>query len=144
MAKLNLPILLIISQNPSVLFWVKKHLSSEFFVIEAKTRQKALEVAKTSDLDLILLDGEVETFLPLKLSAELKNLYRGQIPTLLITGRLKKSFLDQAMASGITDFISSRLNEEELHLRILAAKKVSVAREKTSALSSILSKKKSS
>jgi diguanylate cyclase (GGDEF)-like protein len=59
-------------------------------------------------------------------------------PIFLITGRLKKTYLDQAHEAGVTDFLSDQLDIEELEERIASGKKVTSMREKTEEASSAL------
>ena len=92
MEHLKLPTLLIVSENPSIRFWIKKHLHDQFFILEAFDFKMALEAAKTSRLDFVILDSDFENCNPLKLSSEIRQILGSFTPILLITGRLKKSF----------------------------------------------------
>jgi diguanylate cyclase (GGDEF)-like protein len=142
MDHLKLPTLLMVSETPSVRFWIKKHLSEQFFIIDTPDFKAALEAAKNSRLDFIIIDSDFENCNPLKLSAELRKTLDPFIPILLITGRLKKSFLDAALEAGVTDFLNNQLDSEELHLRIATGRKAQSLRDKTSELSFAIAKKK--
>ena len=135
MRQLKLPTLLAVTDNPSVRFWIKKHLEEEFFIITAEKKQAALEAAKTAALDFIIVDGEFEESDALKLCAEMKQILRTLTPILLITGRLKKNYLDAAQEAGVTDFINNQLDPEELQIRIEAIRKGRSLREKTAEVS---------
>ena len=138
MEHLKLPTLLIVSENPSIRFWIKKHLHDQFFILEAFDFKMALEAAKTSRLDFVILDSDFENCNPLKLSSEIRQILGSFTPILLITGRLKKSFLNAALESGITDFLNNELDEQELHLRIATGRKAQSLRDKTMEASSAL------
>lgn len=142
MDTLKLPTLLMISENPSVRFWIKKQLNRQFFIIDAANFKVALEAAKTSRLDFVIIDSDFENCNPLKLSLEIRQNLEPFTPILLITGRLKKSFLDAALESGVTDFLNNQLDETELELRIATGRKAQSLREKTNDVFSSLDQKK--
>jgi diguanylate cyclase (GGDEF)-like protein len=138
---MRLPTLLIISDNPSIRYWVKKHLEDQYFVLEAVNRISALEAIRNSQLDFILIDSGLEGTDPLELTAEMKQILRTLTPILLITGRLKRSYLESALDAGVTDFLNDQLDPEELAMRIATGKKAHSLREKTSAFSTSITKK---
>lgn len=142
MTHIKLPTLLAITNNPSVRFWIKKHLDEDFFIIDASEKRAALAVAQTASLDFIILDSEFEDCDALDLCRELKQILRSLTPILLMTGRLKRSFLDTAMEAGVTDFLNNRLDPEELQIRIATIRKAQALREKTQEASNALSPKK--
>ncbi|MBX7067056.1 MAG: response regulator [Parachlamydiales bacterium] len=126
---LKLPTLLVVSDSPTVRFWVKKHLDDRFFIISAENRREAI-AALASRLDFIIIDAGFEDCDPLELCKDLRSQVK-LIPILLITGRLKKSFRDRAHESGVTDFLSDQLDTAELELRIETGQKAATVREKT-------------
>jgi len=137
MAKqIKLPTLLVVTDNPSIRFWVKKHLDEQFFVISAENRREAIG-AMNARLDFIILDEEMEE--ALELSSDLSKLSKNNlVPILLITGRLKKSFRDKAKKRGVTDFLSNQLDVEELKIRIEEGLKSACARQRTENLGSLI------
>lgn len=135
--KIQLPILLVITDNPSIQFWLKKHLDENFFIIEAMTKSKALEIIRNTPLDFIILDSSMEEIDLLNLCRSLRSA-NPIIPILLITGRLKKSFLDEALDAGATDFLNDQLDPEELRTRIATGRRAALIREKTQDLSSAI------
>lgn len=135
--RLLLPTLLLISDNPSIRHWIKKHLESQYFVMEAQSRMKAIEAVKTSEIDLIILDSELEEHPPLKLATEIRSFTQNSLtPILLITGKLKKTFREAAFEAGISDFLSSQLDIEELETRVEVANQAKKVREKIAEQSS--------
>jgi len=135
--RLQLPTLLAISDNPSIFHWIKKNLDEQYNLIEAPTEKIALEMARSTALDFIILDSLFEEIHPLELSRKLRQI-NPAIPIFLITGRLKKSFCDAAIESGVTDFLNDQLSIEEIEMRAAACKKSAIARKKTSETSSQL------
>jgi PleD family two-component response regulator len=136
MAKeLKLPTLLVISDNPSIRFWVKKNLDEQFFIIQAGTRQEALQ-SLSARLDFIILDDAFEDCDPFDLSKEIRTLtQKNLIPLFLITGRLKKSFRDKAALFGVNDFLNSSLDLEEWQAKFAIGQRALSIREKTEGLS---------
>lgn len=131
------PTCLLVTENRSVRSFVKKHLDDQFFIIESSKPSAILDTIRHSKLDLILLDGQIENCL--KLCKEMKEvLYLNPTPILLITGRLKKAFRDEALDAGVSDFLSENLDADELETRIATARKALAAREKTADLSSAI------
>ncbi len=130
---LKLPTLLVVADNPTVRFWVKKHLDERFFILAAENRQEAIQ-ALNSRLDFIIVDAALESTDALSLCKDLRAMVK-LIPIILITGRLKKSFRDQAYRAGVTDFLSDQLDEKELENYISAGQKAATVREKTTDLS---------
>jgi len=138
MSKAPLPTLLLVADNPSVVFWIKKNLSESFFVIEAQDLAAALD-ALNAKLDFIIIDSNLESGDPLELCKSLsKKTAVNLTPILLITSRLKKSYRDKALDAGVTDFLSDQLNLEELETRIATGRKGAAARKKTADVSSLI------
>lgn len=127
--QLKLPTLLVVTDNPTVRFWIKKYLDDQFFIISVGKRYEAMD-ALSSRLDFIILDAAFEECDALDLCKELRKADK-LIPIFLITGRLKKSFRDRAYQSGVTDFLSNQLDADELEVRIVAGQKAANIREKT-------------
>ncbi|HSX26964.1 MAG TPA: response regulator [Chlamydiales bacterium] len=137
--RIKIPTLLLIAENPSVRSWVKKHLNEQFFIIDATKRGEAIEAARHSPLDFVIVDSGFEDCDPLALCRELRQILH-QWPTqiFLITGRLKKSYRDAALEAGVTDFLSHQLDLEELEAKIATGKKTASVREKTADLSTVI------
>ncbi len=129
--QLKLPTLLVIADNPTIRFWVKKQLDDQFFVIGAERKQEAIS-ALNARLDFIIIDSEFEDCDALELCEILsQQTKKNMVPVLLVTGRLKKSFRDRAMRSGVTHFISDQLDREELEMRIKEGLEAASIRQKT-------------
>lgn len=129
--QLKLPTLLVITDNPTIRFWVKKYLDDRFFIICAEKEGEAMD-ALHSRLDFIIIDGSLETSDPLDLCKEISKItQKSLVPILLITGKLKKSFRDKAHQCGVTDFLSDQLDIDELEMRISAGQRAASARDKT-------------
>lgn len=135
--KIQLPTLLVITDNPSLHHWIHKHLNQQFFIIYAIHETTALEIVQTTALDFLILDSNFEESNPLELCHKLRqaNLV---VPILFVTGRLKKSYRDAALEAGATDFLSNQLDLEELETRIATGLHAAAMRSKTSELFSTI------
>jgi two-component system cell cycle response regulator len=129
--------LLVISPQESVVQWIHSYLDSQFFILSASTETQALKFIESCFIDLIILDEQVSN--ALSFCQRLRNqMANNSLPILLITGRLKKSFLEQALQAGVSDFLSSQLDLQELEARIQVAKATQKARDKTATLAAQL------
>lgn len=141
MNNLKLPTLLAVTDDAAVRFWIKKQLDEEFFIVDAPKKHSALSAAQTTSFDFIIVDSELEDCDALELCKELKQILRTLTPILLITGRLKRSYLDAAKEAGVTDFLNNQLDPEELRMRIQTIRKSHSLREKTQDISNALAPK---
>jgi response regulator RpfG family c-di-GMP phosphodiesterase len=126
---IKLPTLLVITKNPSIRVWMKKHLDDRFFILNAEEKEEAHSAMQTR-LDFIILDSEFEEALELceKIAKVAKKV---GTPILLITGRLKKAYREKAKECGVTDFLSDQLDASELEERIETGLKTAAMRQKT-------------
>lgn len=137
-----LPSLLLITENPSVRYFFKKNLESQFNLIEAAREHTALQELSSSQLEFVVIDSHLEFSDALDLARKLRNKDL-LIPILLITGRLKKSFRDTALDAGVTDFLHDQLDLDELETRIAILRKARESRKKTTEFSQQIPQKPS-
>lgn len=132
----DLPTLLIISDNPSIRYWLKKQLESRFSLIEATTKSRAIEAAFHAALHAIILDSAFKSDF-LEVAKEIRQTPSNLLtPILLITDKLKKTFRTTAMEAGVTDFLFQPLDADELKAKIDNIQKASDVRHKVLGLSS--------
>jgi PleD family two-component response regulator len=134
MERFQLPTLLIVSDNPPVRYWLKKHLEKQFYIIDAAKKARALEVVQYTALDFIIVDSGFEDCDALELCRALRQ-FNLLTPILLITGRLKKTYRESALDAGVTDFLFDQLDSEELETRIATGLKAAELRHKVAGLS---------
>lgn len=114
---------LVITDQPPVRFWIKKHLAS---VIDANNELKAISAVESSKLDLIILDDTIENALELVTKMRAKT----AVPILLITGHLKKDYRTKAQQAGVTEFLSDLLDADELKAQMEKSKNNSKLQQK--------------
>jgi DNA-binding NarL/FixJ family response regulator len=129
----NLPTLLVLTDHSPLFFWFKKHLSKQFSLLQAQTKQKTIELLQTTPLDLVIADPAIKETDVLELCRSLREA-KPLLPILLITGKLKKYDQFEALKAGVTDFINDYLDLEELEMQIATVQKMVYLREKTAHL----------
>jgi CheY-like chemotaxis protein len=138
--QLRLPTVLVVSENPTVRFWVKKELEGQFFIIQASNRGEAIS-AIAAKLDLIIIDEHMKESPPLDLCKDLRTLTQKHLtPIFLITGKLKKQFRDQAKEFGVSTFLSDQLEPAELKLAVQQILQAAASRNKTQGLALSITK----
>ncbi len=122
--KSQLPTLLLIADNPAVAHWIRKNLEGRFLLIQAATAENALQTIRLTALDFIILDSNFEESNALSLSHKARQI-NTVIPIILLTGRLKKTFQEEALKAGVTDFLNDQLDLDELETRLATDRKES-------------------
>lgn len=139
MGILKLPTVLIVTNNPSIRFWLKKRLEQEFFIIIASQESIALEAVRTAQLDFIVLDAELPDADALSFCKRATRILHNLIPVILVTPNLKKNDREAAKKAGVTDFLHVPLDSQELLDRVEGVKKNLALREKTQEAAKTLS-----
>ncbi|HEY5236555.1 MAG TPA: response regulator [Rhabdochlamydiaceae bacterium] len=120
---MNLPVALIVSEDVTKLGTLKRFLKDSFHLIERADVKEALELLKTTRVDLIILDARIKQGHNIETAEKLRAAVFTDTPILLITSNIKKSFAQIALNSGITDFINEPLDKDEIEQRIAVALK---------------------
>lgn len=116
------PIALVVSQDPYKSSFFKRVLKGLFHVVSATDSFMGIDVLKSMQISLIIIDERTLTKTWMILAEQVRKLhgYR-EVPMLLITNNLKKNFLVHAINKGISDFINEPLDADEICQRILVA-----------------------
>lgn len=109
------PKALIVSDVSHVRTWLKKHLEDQFDIIVETKPSTALQAVKNLELDFIFFDESLANAKPIEFCQELYNLsYMFHTLIYVITGKLKKTYLEKLKKAGAKGFIHSQLNDDEL------------------------------
>ena len=115
----DLPVLLVVEDNPDMRTYIKSELSESYLVLEANNGEEGLKVAMDSIPDLIIsdimmpkMDGNVMT-LKLK-SLELTS----HIPVILVTARTTVEQKIEGLETGADAYLSKPFNSRELRVRV--------------------------
>ncbi|HEY5259716.1 MAG TPA: response regulator [Rhabdochlamydiaceae bacterium] len=124
------PVVLLISSDETKISFFKRVLKESFYFITALEGTAGKELLKNMLVDLIIIDGKLNDVF--SLSNEIRKMSGCQeIPILLLTNVLKKSFLDQAFKAGINDFVNEPLVPDEIYQRLSVALKARSVQKKT-------------
>lgn len=114
-------IALIASSNPSQRTILKNLLQPTFHLIESADVGQTIDLLKTTNVDLVILDAKLKEGHTLPTAEQIRAVLSFEIPILLITSNLKKSFVEAALEAGVTDFLHDPLEEEEIEHRVRVA-----------------------
>lgn len=131
------PVILLISSDESKITFFKRALKDSFYFITALEGTAGKELLKNMLVDLIILDGKLNDVF--SLASEIRKISGcAEIPLLLLTNILKKTFLDQAFKAGINDFLNEPLDAEEIYQRLSVVLKARSVQKKTRSVASQL------
>lgn len=133
------PIVLIVTQNLNTKLFLRKNLEDKFHVIEKKDFDNAIEIAQSSNLDLVIIDDQIED--AIDLCFQLKKRKRLFVtPIILITKSIKKAYRQKATKAGVFDFLFPPLDVDQLNLLLEKCIEDKQRRKKVSSISFKLKK----
>ena len=113
------PMVLVADDEPDMLRFLNRQLSSQYQVLEAVDGQQAIEKASQFLPDLILLDMMMPEKDGLQACRELRERASTQeIPIVLLTARADEETKLAALSAGASDFLTKPFSTTELHVRI--------------------------
>jgi signal transduction histidine kinase len=113
------PVVLVADDEPDMLRFLNRQLSSKYQVLEAVDGQQAIEKASQFLPDLILLDMMMPEKDGLQACRELRERASTQaIPVVLLTARADEDTKLAALSAGASDFLTKPFSTTELHVRI--------------------------
>lgn len=120
----KLPVVLLLSNKASTRVTIKKSLYEHYYVLEVEDELEALEKLKRMRVAVAIVEDKlykltVKDFLKMaRVIDSIKDL-----PILVISGNLKKSYMTELITAGATDFLREPLEPSELFKRIEHAAK---------------------
>ena len=112
--------ILIVEDNEELRRYLFNGLSAQFNLIEAENGQKALEVLKENDVDLILSDVMMPVMDGVKLCKSVKqNLRTCHIPVYLLSAKVDIKYQLQGLQVGADDYIPKPFSMDVLIAKIL-------------------------
>lgn len=131
MNRLQSDIILLLTNNPAIQFWMKKNLEKDFFLVVAQSELEAVDAAENTRLNFVFVDEEFAQNDTLKVCNRIYQILKRDVPILLITGSLKKTYLDAAKLAGVSTFLSKTLDLEEIQTQINILRKNQELKNKT-------------
>ena len=117
---MNSATVLIVDDEPQIRRVLRTTLSSHgYAVIEARTGDEALEVIRSEQVNLILLDLNMPGRSGLEVCSEIRA--SGDVPIIMLTVRNSERDKVQALDAGADDYVVKPFGSEELMARIRAA-----------------------
>ena len=112
-------LVLIVDDNPQMRNYIRRHLGSEFRLIEAGDGEEGLELARQSVPDLVLSDYMMPNKDGLELCTHLKqSIETSHIPVLMLTARAGSEDRIKSLQQGVDDFLTKPFEIDELLARI--------------------------
>ncbi|MBO3699097.1 two-component regulator propeller domain-containing protein [Roseivirga sp. E12] len=113
------PTLLVVEDNADIRTYVRKHLSTEYRVIEAENGQEGFQIVKAELPDLVISD----VMMPISDGYELcRNIKQHPdldfIPVILLTAKAEKSMKIEGLELGADDYVVKPFEVDELRARI--------------------------
>lgn len=113
-------IALVVSEDRAKLSILKRALKDSH-LIDRSDIKSALELLRTTRVDLVILDGKVNEGHSFETAEKIRTAVLLDTPIFLITSNIKKSFVQAALRAGITDFLHEPLDKNEIEQRIAVA-----------------------
>lgn len=134
----NLPIILLLSHSGLTRVFLNMAFEDSYHLLEAETSQEILELLKITAVKIAIFDDKADEDLlalckKIRQDSSLKSL-----PILIISKNLKRTYMQEFLTAGATDFIREPLEKEELYQRIEAAMKLKTTQTKLDPISKAL------
>jgi|GEM_PF-1351381 len=114
-----LPNVILLCKDPAKVAFFRKHFKDLYYLIETEDCLSALDLIKITPVDLIFLDFySLDDPLFNFCSHIRKTLGKKKVPIFLISQIIQKSFIEEALLAGVSDFIHEPLDVLELYERI--------------------------
>ncbi|NJM14185.1 MAG: response regulator [Bacteroidales bacterium] len=115
----NLPILLIIDDNPDIIQYIASDLQESYFIIEARNGQQGIEKAIETIPDLIISDVKMPVMDGIEMCYTLKSDQRtSHIPIVLLTAFSSDEHRIKGLETGADAYVSKPFSIQELKVRI--------------------------
>lgn len=116
----KLPVALLIINQATDRVFFKRVLGQEYIVIEANEALDALEKIKTNRVSVVVTHDKLSQMKMFDFCQNVRHIDK-DLPLLIYSGNLKKSYVKELLTAGATDFLREPLNDEEVYSRISSA-----------------------
>jgi PleD family two-component response regulator len=132
---LEKPTLLLLSKHLDIRRWIRRLAQNDFYLLEETNATSAIETSRSTEISFLLIDATIEEEI-FALCQKIKEVsHLDSSPLFLISGKLNKSFLDQAIKNGISGIIAPFSDKEDFLGKLKQAQKAIETKEKISSLS---------
>jgi len=115
----ELPLLLVIEDNPDIRDYIKSELDTRFKIMEAANGKTGIEIAKTNIPDLIITDVMMPGISGFEVCSEIKNDIRTcHLPVIILTARQSEKSYIEGYETGADSYITKPFSIKLLESRI--------------------------
>lgn len=130
----RISVILLFTPIASTRVFFKKHFSEDFYVLEVDSPRETLEKLASTRVEVIVLDD--------KLSISLQDLLKNiralpamkQIPILVLSSNLKRSYMKELIMCGATEFLREPLDKATIEATIASAAQIQAVQDKVGPL----------
>lgn len=136
----NLPVILLLSDSGSIRVFLKKTFGEEFYLLEVDSEQEVLEKLTTMKIKAVIFDDKTKINLHL-LCQKIRNTPTlKEIPLIIISNNLKRSYMQELITAGASEFLREPLEDDVVLKTIKLATKSKAMEKKLAPLAQALSK----
>lgn len=118
------PRLLIVDDEPHMIWLLKESFKDEFECLGATTHKEAMSILKSQSIDMVILDLRLDKEDGVQVLKEIKKIFPF-VPVIIITAYASVSTAVETMKHGAFDYLTKPFNIEEMRLLVRNALHVS-------------------
>jgi diguanylate cyclase (GGDEF)-like protein len=129
-----IPIILLFTHSGSTRVFFKKTFREAFYILEVNSSSEVIEKLMSTKIEFVILDDKLAISLQelLKQIRVFPNLK--QIPVLILSSNLKKSYMKELLTCGATEFLREPLDKETVLVTMNSATQLQAVQHKVSPL----------
>jgi two-component system cell cycle response regulator len=123
MDKIRLPNLLLICSDSSTKLDINAFLQSDFFILEASNFDEAINILSKKEIQFILIDTNTQKNIGISICKEIRRHRRfAYTPIILIIDNKDINLINEAIESGITNFLDKPITHESIKICLTISK----------------------
>ncbi len=114
----KLPVILLYTESGSARVFFNHLLTDEYYLVEVESEKELLEKIQSMKIYAVIIDDSIKIQLPYLCKKIKEDPSAKSTPVLIISNNLKRSYLQELLSSGATDFLRTPLDEETVKLTL--------------------------
>jgi DNA-binding response OmpR family regulator len=110
---------LVADEDPTMLWLLRRALTDDFEVTVAENGQRAVDLARTTDPDIVLLDLSMPVLDGLGACEQIRAVLP-RVPIVIVSGQTAERSVLDAFAAGATDYVVKPFSPSQLRARLQA------------------------